>query len=133
MKSLAQKNIFLITAIGDFNAKFTNWYNKDKTNFEGNTIDTSIAWIASVNEPRNILQNSFSCIDLIFTSRSNLEFESGVRYFFYSSCHHQTVFAKFNLKICYPPSYSRQAWNFKEAETGLIRRALNDFNWERAF
>ena len=133
MKSLAQKNIFLITAIGDFNAKFTNWYNKDKTNFEGNTIDTSIAWIASVNEPRNILQNSFSCIDLIFTSRSNLEFESGVHYSLHSSCHHQTVFAKFNLKICYPPSYSRQAWNFKEAETGLIRRALNDFNWERAF
>ena len=45
----------------------------------------------------------------------------------------QIVFAKFNLKICYPPPYSREVWHFKEAKTNLIRRTLNDFNWERAF
>ena len=39
LKILVQKDPFLITAIGDFNAKFTNWYNKDKTSFEGNTIE----------------------------------------------------------------------------------------------
>ena len=36
---LAQKNPFLVTAIGDSNANFTNWYNKGKTTFEGNTIE----------------------------------------------------------------------------------------------
>ena len=30
-----------MTAIGDFNAKFKNWQNKDKTTFEGNTIDNT--------------------------------------------------------------------------------------------
>ena len=30
LKNLAQKFFFLVTAIADFNAKFTNWYNKDK-------------------------------------------------------------------------------------------------------
>ena len=40
---------------------------------------------------------------------------------------------KFNLKVCYPPPYSRQVWHLKEAETDLIRKELNDFNWERAF
>ena len=37
------------------------------------------------------------------------------------------------MKICYPPPYSRQVWHFKEAETNLITKALNDFNWETAF
>ena len=59
--------------------------------------------------------------------------ESGIHSSLHSSCHHQIVFAKFNLKICYPPPYSREVWHFKEAKTDLIRRALNDFNWERTF
>ena len=39
LELLAQQNPFLLTAIGDFNAKPSNWYNKDKTSFEGNAID----------------------------------------------------------------------------------------------
>ena len=35
---LTQKNPFLMTAIGDFNAKSKNWYSQDKTSFEGKTI-----------------------------------------------------------------------------------------------
>ena len=59
--------------------------------------------------------------------------ESGIHSSHHSSCHHQIIFAKFNLKICYPPPYSREVWHCKEGKTDLIRRALNDFNWERAF
>ena len=39
LELLAQKNPFLLTAIGDFNAKSSNWYNKHKTSFEGNAIE----------------------------------------------------------------------------------------------
>ena len=63
----------------------------------------------------------------------NMVIESGIHSPHHSSCHHQIIFAKFNLKICYPPPYSREVWHFKEAKTDLISRALNDFNWERAF
>ena len=75
----------------------------------------------------------FPCVLTIFTSQPNLVIESGVHSSLHSSCNYQIVFAKFNLKICYPPPYSRQVWHFKEAENDLIRGALNDFNWERAF
>ena len=71
LELLAQKNPFLLTAIGDFNAESSNWYNKDKTSFEGNTIEnvTSLLVLYQViNEPIHILPNSSSCIDLIFTS-----------------------------------------------------------------
>ena len=136
LEILAQKNPFMITAFGDFNAKPTNWYNKDKTTFEGNTIDNITSQLGLqqlINEPTYILQNSNSCIDLIFTSQPNLVIESGVHSSPHSSCHHQIVFAKFNLKICNSPPYLRQVWYFKEVETNLIRRELNGFNWERAF
>ena len=101
LEFLAQKNPFLLTAIGDFNAKSSNWYNKDKTSFEGNTIEnvTSQPGLHQIiNEPTHILPNSSSCIDLIFTSQPNMVIESGIHSSLHSSCHHQIVFAKFNLK-----------------------------------
>ena len=81
LEILAQKNPFLITAIGDFNAKSKNWFNKSKTRFEGNTIEniTSQPRLHQIiNELTHILQNSSSCIDLIFTSQPNLVIESCV-------------------------------------------------------
>ena len=39
LELLAQKNTFLLTTIGDFIAKFSDWYNKDKKSFKGNTIE----------------------------------------------------------------------------------------------
>ena len=46
-----------------------------------------------------MLQSLSSCIDLIFTSQPKLVIEAGVHYSLHSSCHHEIVFAKFNLKI----------------------------------
>ena len=39
LEVLAQKISFLITAIGNFNAKSSNWFNKGKKIFEGNIMD----------------------------------------------------------------------------------------------
>ena len=136
LELLVQKNPFLLTALVDFNAKSSNWYDKDKTSFEGKTIENVTSYLGLhqlIIEPTYILPNSFSCIDLIFTFQPNMVIESGIHSSLHSNCHHQIVFAKFNLKICYPPPYSREVWHFKEAKTDLIRRALNGFNWERAF
>ena len=71
LEPLAQKNPFLLTAIGDFNAKSSNWYNKDKVNFEGNrteNVTSQFGLHQIINEPMHILPNSSSCINLIFTS-----------------------------------------------------------------
>ena len=73
---LAQKNPFLMTTIGDFNAKSKNWYSQDKTSFEGKTIESITSQFGLyqlINEPTHLLENSSSCIDLIFTSQPNLD------------------------------------------------------------
>ena len=107
LELLAQKNPFLLTAI-KVNARSSNWHNKDKTSFEGNTIENVTSQLGLdqiINEPTQILPNSSSCIDLIFTFQPNMVIESGIYSSLLSSCHHQIGFAKFNLKICYPPPY----------------------------
>ena len=103
---------------------------------QGNTIENETSQLGLhqiINEPTHLLPNFSSYIDLIFTSQPNMVIESGIHSSLHSSCHHQIVFAKFNLKICYPPPYSREVWHFKEVKPDLIRRTLNDFNWEIAF
>ena len=64
---------------------------------------------------------------------ANLVVESGVHPSLHPNCHHQIVFAKFNLMISYPPSYSREVWRYSEANTDLIRRAISNFIWGKAF
>ena len=102
----AQENPFLLTAIGDFHAKSSNWYNEEKISFEGETIEnvTSQLELHQIMNLSIYFQNSSSCIDIIFTSQSNRVIESGNRSSLHSSCHHQIVFANFHLKICYPPT-----------------------------
>ena len=59
--------------------------------------------------------------------------ESSVHPSLHPNCHHQIVFAEFNLMISYPPPYSREVWHYREANTDLIRRVISNFNWEKAF
>ena len=136
LETLAQKGSFLTTIIGDFNAKPCNWYSHDKTSFEGSIIESITSQFGlyqSINEPTHLLQSSSPRIDLIFTSQPNLVVESGVHPSLHPNCHHQIIFAKFNLKIYYPPPYLREVWHYKEANADLIKRAINNFNWEKAF
>ena len=59
--------------------------------------------------------------------------KSGVHPSLHLNGHHQIVFAKFNSKIYYPPTYLREVWHYKEVNTDLIKQAINIFNWEKAF
>ena len=125
---LAQKNPFLMTTIGDFNAKSKNLYSQDKTSFEGKTIESKTSQFGLyllINELTHLLENSSSCIDLIFTSQPNLVVESGVHPSLHPKCH------KFNLMISYPLPYSREAWPYREANTDLIKRAISNFSREK--
>ena len=86
-----------------------------------------------INEPTHILETSSSCIDLIFTSQPNLITESLVHPSLHPKSHHQIIFAKFNLEIIFPPPYFRDVWHYQDANTGLVRRAIDMFDWDRAF
>ena len=60
LKILVQKNLFLMTTIGDFTTISKNCYSQDKASFEGKNIE-SINWqfglYQLINEPIYLLEN----------------------------------------------------------------------------
>ena len=86
-----------------------------------------------INEPTYVLENSSSCIDLIFTLQPNLVVDSGVHPSLHPNCYHQIVYAKYNVKIHFPSPCEREIWHYGQGNTELIRRAVHEFNWKRAF
>ena len=59
--------------------------------------------------------------------------ESGVHSSLHPNCHHQITYVKFNLKIHYPHPYEREIRHYEKANIDHIRRAINQFSWERGF
>ena len=111
-------------------------YKNDKTKTEGSKIANLISQYGLkqiINQRTHILNNSFSCIDLLSTSQPNLVIESGVHLTLHSNCHHQIIYARFYLKIYYPTDYEREIWHYKKANLDLIKQAIREFNCARAF
>ena len=135
LDKIHENNSFMTVVLGYINAKSNNWCKADITSLEGSEIDTiasSYGLNQLIQEPTHILNSSSSCTDLIFTSQPNLVMESGIHSSLHSNCHHQIVFAKFNLSIFYPPPYERTVWYYERANTELMRRAIDQFDWLRA-
>ena len=77
--------------------------------------------------------NFSSCINLLFTNQQNLITDSGVHPSLYSNCHHQIIYGKFNLKVFYPPPYERHIWHYEHANVDMTSRAIEGFDWNKAF
>ena len=105
----SRKNPFLILVLGDFNAKLSQWLDKDGSTSEEISIENVTLQFGLhliTNEPTHILENSSSCTDLIFTSQPNLLVESGTQPSLHPNCHHQIIYSKFNLEVLYAPLYT---------------------------
>ena len=59
--------------------------------------------------------------------------ESGVYHSLHQNCHHQIIFAKFNLKVYYPPPYERTIFHYSQANVDYIQQAINLFDWKNTF
>ena len=86
-----------------------------------------------INEPTHILQNSASCIDLIFTSQPNLSVKLGTQSSLHPNCHHQLIYTKFNIEVIYPPLYPGEVWHYQDSNVDVIRRSISEFDWDRSF
>ena len=50
--------------------------------------------------------------------------KSGVHSSLHQNCHHQIIYAKINLKVCYPPPFRREIWHYQRAN---VNEQLNSF------
>ena len=108
----------LAILLGDFNARSRSRWVNDITNNEGTQIESISSlygFSQLISEPTHIFQDSSLCIDLIFTDQPNLVINSRIKPSLHENCHNQITYAKFNLKIMYPPPYQRLVWDYKNA------------------
>ena len=133
---VSKKNPFLLVVLGDFNAKLCQWHDKDSSISEEISVENITSQFGlhqMINEPTHILENSSSRIGLIFTSQTNLSVESGTQPSLHLNCRYQIINAKFNPEVLYPPPYTREVWHSQDSNVDLIRRSINEFDWDRAF
>ena len=72
----------------------------------------------------HILQNSSSCIDLIFVNQPIFVINSVIQPSLNENCHYQVIFCTLNLKIEYPPPYAHEVWDYGKTQTDLINKTL---------
>ena len=136
LDSIMTNNPFLTVILDDFNDKSSIWHNNDITTYEGSKTDgvtSQFGLQQIIKEPTHIIGDSSSYIDLIFTTQPNLVMESGVHSSLHPNCHHHITFAKFSLKIHYPPPYEREVWHYQKAIVDQIREAISEFPWDNRF
>ena len=100
LDSIALINPCLIFVLGDFTAHTKGWYPLCKITYEGTRIDGITSQFGReqlIYEPTHITGERSSCIDVIFASQPNLVVKSSFQSSLYQNCHHQTVFARFNI------------------------------------
>ena len=81
----------------------------------------------------HILDSSSTCFDYISRSQPNFVTESGIHPSSHPNCHHQIVYAKFNLQIYFSPPYIREFWHYKNKNIELTKEPVEKFSWLRAF
>ena len=135
LDSIALRNPYLIVVLSDFNAQTEGWYLLGKATYEGtriNGITSQFGLEQLIREPyywRRPLS-----IDLIFASQPSLVVESGVQSSLHQNCHHQIVFARFNLKVVFPPPYEREVWHFKKKQIlTILEKQLMVSNGKNSF
>ena len=122
--NIRSKDPAFTVLLDDFNARSKSWWVHYTTNKEGTQIESIsslygfsqlILEHTSFKIHRPAL-NSFLQINPIY---------SGIKPSLHENCHHQIIYAKFNLQIVYPPPYQRLAWDYKKSNVSSIQKALN--------
>ena len=116
---------------GYLNDRCSKCCNKNITNSVGREIDTLTSWAGYkqiTNKPTHIINNSSSCIDLIFCNNLNLLSNYGVDLSLFEKCHHNIIFGKINIRIPLPSSYVREVWDYSSANTKNIQKAVRNFD-----
>ena len=131
--NLRNENPHCIILIGDFNCWSSQWWADDEDTPQGTALD-ELMQINNVyqliDEPTNVRTQGMSCIDLIVTDQPNVFVDYGVHPSLDSHCEHQIVFGKINVSVPSPPPYKRTIWDYSKANVPLIRRCVNDIDWQ---
>ena len=131
----------IVMYFGNFNPRNSEWWNGSGVEWWQGTELGELAVQFDLNQviywPTDILLSSASCIDLIFTMKSNYVTNSCscscVLPLVFPRCHHQLIFAKVSFITFFARAYKQRIWDFSSVNINAIRQAVNCVDWHRAF
>ena len=97
------------------------------------TLTSSAGYSQIIDKPTHVLNNSKSCIDLIFCTNKNIISNYGVDVSIFEKYHHNIIFGKINISVPLPPVYVREVWDYSKANVEHINKAISNVNWHNAF
>ena len=89
LQDIFKSSFVLIT--GDFNCRNSSWYLGDPVTPHGARVEDLTSFYGLhqlIKAPTHLLQNSRTCIDLVFTNQPHLVMDSGVHRSLISTWHH---------------------------------------------
>ena len=124
---LSQEILTLVAPVGG---------KKRITNTPGQKIDSlrsSAGYTQIIDKRNHIVNNSVSCIDLIFYTNKNINSNHGINVTIFEKCHHNIIYGKNNIRILLPPVYIRKVWDYSKTNIENINKVISNFNWTKAF
>ena len=121
--------------IGDFNAKCSKWCSSDKNNIAGLQIDNITTTAGSsqlIKKPTHFINWTSSCIDVIFSSNVSFIRNYGIEQSIYEKCHHSITYGTLDFNVPLRPPYYREIWDYKNAGTEIIQKAISNVDWPKA-
>ena len=116
---------------GDFNAFCSPWWKNDITNLQDQELDSltlSAGYNQFIDKPTHVINNSMSCIDLMFCTNKSVISNHGVDVSIFDKCHHNIIFGKINIHVPLPPTYVREVWDYKKANIENIKKVISNFD-----
>ena len=111
---------------GDFNARCSRWWKNDITNSTGQEIDSltsSAGYEQIIDKPTHVINNSMSCIGLIFCTNKNVISNYGVDVSMFKKCHHNIIHGKIDIRVPLPPVYVHEVWDYNKANLENIKKS----------
>ena len=88
------------------------------------SLTSSAGYSQIIDKPTHIVNNSMSCIDLIFCTNTNAVSKHGVDVSIFEKCHHNIIFGKTDIRVPLPSAYVREVWDYRKANAENIKKAI---------
>ena len=106
---------------------------KFKFKLKFSSLTSTTGYNQLIDKPTHVFSGGTSCTDLIFCNKPEIVSECGIDHYFFQTCHHNLIFAKISANVSLSQNYSREVWDYKNANVEGIRKSISLFNWEKAF
>ncbi len=118
------------------NGRNSVFWSEDITNTDGriiNSIFETHNYEQMIQEPTRVVENTKSCIDLVFTNNPHIFSEVGTRDKIVDICDHHPIYGILTSSVRKPKCFKRWVWDFKRANFDDMRFSLLNAPWQSCY